>query len=634
LKNLIVILILLTFIFNSSISLGQEKLFIPRNIQAAYDKGTRSSNGKPGKEYWQNSADYKIDVEFSPATYQIIGSEEVTYFNNSPDSLKRILLRLYPNIFKKGSARDYSINPDAINEGVSIQKININGLSINLENQSIFRVTSTIAILYLPEPIAPKSSIDLSIDWSFYLPTKSTLRMGVYDSTSVFVGYWYPQISVYDDIEGWDYTNYGGQVEFYNDFSNFEVSITVPNNFGVWATGELQNPEEVLNENIYGRYLAAKESNDVVRIITESDINLSSIFKNDNEKNTWIYKAAEVSDFAFALSDKYLWDGVRAVIDSSNNQSVFVHTVYPVNSPDFYDVAQICKELINYFSFTMPGIKFPFPSIVAFNNGRKGGGGMEFPMMINDGSTDIWENTVALTAHELAHQYFPFYVGTNEKKYAFMDEGWAVMLIFKYMEKLTGINSRLISNVGNYEYLAGTEDDFPMMIPSFSLPINSYRNSAYDKPSIAYEILRDMLGDDVFLRALQEYINRWNGKHPTPYDFFFTFNDVAGKNLDWFWNPWFFENGYPDLAIEKVSDKDDRVEVVIRKVGNIPTPVKLKVIYENETSEEYYFSADIWIDNEDIFSTEIKLSDILKEIQLGDLRIPDSNRENNLYLVH
>jgi aminopeptidase N len=125
-----------------------------------------------------------------------------------------------------------------------------------------------------------------------------------------------------------------------------------------------------------------------------------------------------------------------------------------------------------------------------------------------------------------------------------------------------------------------------------------------------------------------------NGKHPTPYDFFFTFNDVAGKNLDWFWNPWFFENGYPDLAIEKVSDKDDRVEVVIRKVGNIPTPVKLKVIYENETSEEYYFSADIWIDNEDIFSTEIKLSDILKEIQLGDLRIPDSNRENNLYLVH
>lgn len=614
--------------------MGQEKLFIPRNVQFAYEKGTRSTDGKPGKEYWQNASDYKIDVEFIPATYQIIGSEKVTYHNNSPDSLKRILLRLYPNIFKKGSARDYSINPDAINEGVSIQKISINNRSINLENQSIFRVTSTIAILYLPEPIAPKSSIDISIDWSFSLPTKSTLRMGVYDTTAVFLGYWYPQVAVYDDIEGWDYTNYGGQVEFYNDFSNFKVSITVPNNLGVWATGELQNPEEVLSENIYRRYAAAKGSNDVVRIITESDIDQSNIFKNDNSKNMWIYKATDVSDFAFALSDRYMWDGVRAVIDSSTNRYVFVQAVYPVSSPDFHDVAQICKELINYFSFTMPGIKFPFPSIVAFNNGRKGGGGMEFPMMINDGSIEIWENTVALTAHELAHQYFPFYVGTNEKKHAFMDEGWAVMLIFKYMEKLTAINSRLITNVGNYEYLAGTEDDFPMMIPSFSLPISSYRNSAYDKPSIAYEILRDMLGDDIFLKALQEYINRWNRKHPTPYDFFFTFNDVIGKNLNWFWNPWFFENGYPDLAIEKVLNKDDRVEVVIRRVGNVPTPVKLKVIYENETSEEYYFAADIWIDNKDLFSTEIQLNDILKEVQLGDLQIPDSNRENNLYLVH
>jgi hypothetical protein len=526
LKN-INIIIALIIIPLSTISLGQEKLFIPRNIQSAYEKGTRSPDGKPGKEYWQNSADYKIDVEVIPSTYQIIGNERITYYNNSPDSLTRIVLRLYPNIFKKGSARDYSINPDAIADGVSINKIEIDGRSINLENRSIFRVTSTIAVIYLPESVPSNSSIDLAIEWSFNLSPKATLRMGVYDSTSVFVGYWYPQVAVYDDIEGWDYYNYGGQVEFYNDFSNFDVSITLPNNFGVWATGELQNPEEVLSENIYERYLKAKQSDEVIRIVTTSDLNLSTIYKNDESKNTWIYKASNVSDFAFAFSDNYLWDGVRTIIDSSNNQSVFVQAVYPVDSPDFYDVAEASRDLINYFSYEMPGIKFPFPSVVAFNNGRSGGGGMEFPMMINDGSTDVWENTVALTAHELAHQYFPFYVGTNEKKYAFMDEGWAVMLPFKYMEKLAGINSRLISTVGNYEYLAGTDDDIPMMIPSLSLPYNSYRNSAYDKSSIAYEILRDMLGDELFLKALQEYINRWNGKHPTPYDFYFTFNDVA-----------------------------------------------------------------------------------------------------------
>jgi len=633
LKN-INIIIALIIILPSSNALGQEKLFIPRNIQSAYEKGTRSPDGKPGKEYWQNSAEYKIDVEVIPSTYQIIGNEKITYYNNSPDSLKRIVLRLYPNIFKKGSARDYSVNPEGISDGVLITKIEINDKSINLENRSIFRVTSTIAIIYLPEAVAPNSSIDLTIEWSFNLSSKATLRMGVYDSTTVFVGYWYPQVAVYDDIEGWDYYNYGGQVEFYNDFSNFEVSITLPNNFGVWATGELQNPEEVLSENIYERYSAAKESDDVVRIVTTSDLNLSTVYKNDESKNTWVYHATNVSDFAFAFSDSYLWDGVKTVVDSSNNQSVFVQAVYPVSSPDFYNVAEASKELIKYFSNEMPGIKFPFPSIVAFNNGRSGGGGMEFPMMINDGSTDIWENTVALTAHELAHQYFPFMVGTNEKKYAFMDEGWAVMMIFKYMERLTGINTRLINNVGNYEYLAGTDDDIPMMIPSLSLPYNSYRNSAYDKSSIAYEILRDMIGDELFLQALQEFINRWKGKHPTPYDFFFTFNEVTGQNLNWFWNPWFFESGYPDLAIDRVISGEHKAEVTIRKVGNIPTPIKLKVSYENETSEEYYFPVDIWKDGNEICEIEVELSNILKEVQLGNLKIPDSNRENNLFLVH
>ena len=627
------ITIAILIVFFAIPSFSQEKLFIPRNIQSAYEKGTRSPDGKPGKEYWQNSAEYKIEVEVDPSSYQITGSEEVTYHNKSPDTLKQIVLRLYPNVFKKGSARDYAINPEAISDGVSINKVEIDDRSINLENQSIFRVTNTIAVIYLPETILPKSSKDFSIEWSFSLSPKATLRMGVYDSTSVFVGYWYPQVAVYDDIDGWDYYNYGGQVEFYNDFANFDVSITLPNNFGVWATGELQNPEEVLTENIFERYSAAKESDTVTRIITADELNSASAYKTDENKNTWIYNASDVTDFAFAFSDHYLWDGLRNIIDSSNDQSVFIQAVYPVNSPDFYDVAEASKEIINYFSNEMPGIKFPFPSFVAFNNGRNGGG-MEFPMMINDGSLDVWENTVSLTAHELAHQYFPFYVGTNEKKYAFMDEAWAVMLPFKFMEKLAGINSRLISTVSNYEHLAGTEDDIPPMIPSLALTYPAYRNSAYGRSSIAYEILREMLGDEIFLKALQEFIVKWKSKHPTPFDFYFTFNKVTGQDLNWFWNPWFFENGYPDLAIDKVATNDGEVEITIRKVGDVPTSVKLKVSYANETSEEFYFNAGIWKDGNEIFITKIKLSDILKEVQLGDLRIPDSNRENNLFLVH
>lgn len=209
---------------------SQQELFIPRNIKAAYEKGTRSADGKPGEEYWQNSAEYKIDVEVDPSTFNINGSQEVTYYNNSTDSLTRIILRLYPNIFKKGSARDYATAPESVTDGVKISKISLNGRAINLENRSIFRVTSTIAVIYLPEAIQPKSSIDIFIEWSFNLSPKATLRMGVYDSTTAFIGYWYPQVAVYDDIDGWDYLNYGGQEEFYNDFANFDVSITLPNN--------------------------------------------------------------------------------------------------------------------------------------------------------------------------------------------------------------------------------------------------------------------------------------------------------------------------------------------------------------------------------------------------------------------
>lgn len=612
----------------------QDELFIPRNILEAYTNGTRLLDGKPGPNYWQNSADYKIEVEFDPVSYTLHGREEVLYKNNSPDSLNRIVIRLYPNIFKKGSVRDYSISSEAVNDGVTIKNLSVDGLSINIDNKNIFRVSSTIAIVYLPKSVQAKSSVNLSCEWSFTLPTTATLRMGVYDTTTVFVGYWYPQISVYDDVEGWDYYNYSGQAEFYNDFANFEVNITVPNNFGVWATGELQNPEEVLTPEIAKKYFAAKNSDEAVKIISPDDLTVSTIYKNEKEKNNWFYKAENVSDFAFALSDRYLWDGLSFITDSSNNKSVFIQAVYPVSSPDFYDVAGACKDLIAYFSLEVPGIKFPFPSIVAFNNGRAWGGGMEFPMMINDGSVDVWESTVSLTAHELAHQYFPFYVGTNEKKYAFMDEGWAVMLPFDYMEKLTGINSRLISNVGNYEFIAGTEDDYPAMILSFSMPYNSYRSSAYDRSSISYLFLREILGDEIFFKALHEYINRWSSKHPTPYDFFFTFNDVSGQNLNWFWKPWFFEKGFPDLAIDNVVMNEKEADVKIKRVGNIPTPVKLKITYEDDSVEEFYFPANIWKNSNKEFSVNVKLNGILKQIELGDLTIPDSDRENNLFVVH
>jgi hypothetical protein len=542
---------------------------------------------------------------------------------------------LYPNLFRKGSARDYAVRPDGVSDGVEITKLIVGSEEIDTKNISKYRVVNTLATIYLTEFIPPESSIKLKVDWNFSISTNARLRVGVYDPTTMFVGLWYPQIAVYDDIDGWDYYNYSGQVEFYNDFSSFDVNITVPNNFGVWATGNLQNPETVLSENIYQKYLMATKSDTVIRIITKSDVENSDIIYNDEEdKNTWHYKAENVTDFAFALSDHYLWDGVSVIRDTAENKKTFVQSVYPIDSPDFYEVAEISKELVKYFSIEMPGITFPFSSFVAFNNGGSNGGGMEFPMIINDGSTDLYENTVALTAHEMAHQYFPFYVGTNEKKYAFMDEGFAVMLPFKHMEKIAGFNARLANNVSSYETIAGTEDDIPPMIPSVSQSYTAYRNSAYNRSSIAYEILRDMLGDEVFLESIQEFIISWSGKHPGPHDLFFTFNKISGQNLNWFWKPWFFNFGYPDLKFERVTFEEGKANVIIKNNGTVPVPVKLELTYEDESTETYYFKADVWKESNNTFSTEISLNGILREIKLGDIYIPDTNRENNTFLVH
>ena len=621
-------IIILSIIFISQ-SFAQNQLYIPRNIRPAYLNGTRSYDGKPGPGYWQNSSDYKIDVEVDPSTYFIKGNEIITYHNNSPDTIKIIVLRLYPDIYKKGSARDFSVSPEAINNGMLIEKLVIGKNEIDLEDKNVYNNLNTISIIKLSDFIPPESLVNIKASWDFYMTPKTRLRMGVYDSTKILVGYWYPQIAVYDDVDGWDFNIYSGQVEFYNDFSTYDVSVTLPNNFGVWGTGQLQNPEEVYSEKVYQKYLQANHSDTVIHIITPDDF--SSTFKNDIDKNKWEFKAENVSDFAFALSDHYLWDGVAVKLNEDKN--VFVQAIYPSDSPDFNKVADIAKNLVNYYSNDMPGVAFPFSSFIVFNNGREGGG-MEFPMMINNGSYDIYEYTVSLTAHEMGHQYFPFYVGTNEQKYAFMDEGWANFLSASYMGKTTEFNSRLARSVAVYENNAGTENDIPEIIPSLSQTYTAYRSGAYDRSFVAYEILKETLGDELFKKTLEEYINRWKGKHPIPYDFYFTFNDVTGQNLNWFWKPWFFEIGYPDLAFDKVSVNNDKATIQIKNNGIIPVPVKLTVEYENDSSEVFYYNADVWKEGNKTYKTEIELKGSLKQIKLGDVFIPDSNRENNLYIVH
>ena len=614
--------------FNSTVY-SQDDLYIPLNIKKAYDNGTRNKDGSPGPNYWQNSSDYKISVEIGFKEKILYGSETINYHNNSPDTLKMLVIRLYQNIFKKGSARDFPANEKAINDGVIISKMMVRGENTDsLEDVKIDR-RGTNMYIELDDPVPPGKQIQLAFDWNFIIPHEMNLRMGTYDSTSFFIGYWYPQIAVYDDIDGWDKNQYGGQQEFYNDFSNYEVEVKVPNTFSVWATGIFQNPSEVLSPDILERYNSAHNSVDVVKIVTQEDIDAGSIYNNANEFNVWIFRAENVTDFAFALSDHYLWDGVSTVVDSTTNRKVYIQAVYKAQSKSFYDVAEIAKQAIEYLSFEMPAVPFPYPNLTVFN----GSGGMEYPMMVNEGSAKFLAGTVGVTSHEITHAYFPFYMGINERKYAFMDEGWAVMLPYDFQERMAENNFPRKREAFLYERIAGTERDVPLIVPSMYLKGVAYRTSAYSRPANAYDFLRKMLGDKLFLNAMHEYMDRWHGKHPIPYDFYFTFNDVAGKSLNWYWKPWFFDFAYPDLSISEVVINGNNLNVKVQKNGTIPVPVKLTFIYADSSQAEIYRDVSVWASgNKNIIITE-KTDKTIDKIILGDAQIPDLNSDGTIYIV-
>ena len=628
-KTILRVSVLLLFIYEISFS-QSNSLFLPINFQQAYKKATRSYGGKPGANYWQNKSEYKIKAELEPAERKLTGEETVEYYNNSPDTLKQIILRLYPDLYRKGNLRDFEINPDVITNGMEIKTLNVGGedVDVNLDDGKIRREITNLFVP-LKKPLAPKSKIELKVNWDFTIPNKSQIRMGAYDSTSFFVAYWYPQVAVYDDIDGWDELNYTGRTEMYNDFNNYKVEITVPKGFLLWSTGVLQNPEEVYSKNIFDKREKALQSDAIVNIVDKKDY-ASGPVTADKEKLTYKINAEYVSDFAFATSDHYLWDASSLVVDKETGRRTFISAAYNKNTDDFSTVAEVARKSIESFSTHLPGVPYPYPAMTVFN----GQGGMEFPMMCNNSAVkELW-GTVHLTSHEICHTYFPFYMGINERKYAWMDEGWATMLPFDFQtENAPGYDPRT-RNAQGYSEFAGRDADIPLMVLSYDLRDASYRTASYRRPGAAYQFLRQFLGDEVFTKALHEYMKRWNGKHPTPYDFFFTFDNVTGEDLSWYWKPWFFEMKYPDLAIVNIKQENGKAECTIDNIGGMPVPVILKAYFDDGTNETVYNqSAKIWKDGSKELKADFTTNKKVTKIELGTTQIPDVDNSNNLLKV-
>ena len=622
----IVLVILLSVICYSQGN-RRNNLYMPINIQKAYEKGTRSLDGKPGPDYWMNKADYIIDAEIFPETKILRGKERIKYYNNSPDDLDKIVIRNYLDFFAKGNPRNVEISTYAVTDGVDITEFKINGKVKDLES-AMFSRTGTNMIILLDDKLLPGKSIEFEMEWSIRIPYVSKIRTGAYGESSFFISLWYPRIAVYDDIEGWDESNYTGLQEFYNDYSNYEVNIKVPKEYVVWATGNQTNPKETFSEEYFERIENVSENDYVVHLIAKSDRGTKEITKN--EFNTWRYTAENLTDFAFGVSEVYLWDVERITLDSG--KEITINAVYEERSKDFYEVADIAAQSIRMMERHLPGIPFPYSNVTIFNS--DGDSGMEFPMIINDGSFESRSRTAGITCHELLHQYLPFYVGTNEKKYAWLDEGWARMMQFDIQETIEPSLNKKAAIVEKYSSIGGSDFDIPLIVPSnlfdSYLP---YKTHAYTRPSMALLALIEYKGLEKFKEGINEFVKRWNGKHPLPWDFFYTFDDVYKEDLSWFWNPWYFDFGYPDLAVRGVYSDNDQQVIEIENVGGFPLPVHLTVQYKDGIEETIIKDTGIWKENKNTVRVRINNNLAIKNITLGSELIPDVNKANNTYFV-
>lgn len=613
---------ILLFSFNS---FTQDGLFMPLNIQRAYENGTRSLDGRPGENYWINSADYRIDASITPHKHYLNGTATVQYHNNSSDTLDYVLFKMTQNIYQKGAPRDFGITAGDIHDGMTVSRLVVNGEELRMDDEGS-GVEESFTVMKVPVRggIVPGGKAAFEIHWSFTLPSERRIRMGAYSDSLLYFAYWYPQIAVYDDINGWDNVPHTGYAEFYNDHNSYDVTLTAPHGFFIWATGLLQNRDEIFTAPVLERIAKAEASSEVVNIITADDYESGGL-QRDAEVLSWRYTASSAPDFAFGVSNYYLWDAVTVELD--NGASVFVDAAYDPDSDDFYEVAQISAESIRFFSEDLPGYPYPYPALTVFN----GSGGMEFPMIINDGSYQRKSATVHVTSHEILHQYYPFYTGMSEKRFSFLDEGLAVMLPRRYQEQFTGPGAVATANSRGYARIGGTGDEIVPFTASYQMSGSPYRLASYTRPALAYMYLEDALGVELFAEAMYEFTERWALKHASPYDMFYTFNDVTGQDLSWYFGPWFFEHAYADLAIEEVKASDSGLSVVVANKGGLPLPVQVKVMGVDGKEKTVTQSAEVWSGDDNRAVLSVELDFVPQKVILGSDQVPDLQPSNNTF---
>ena len=552
----------------------------------------RGADGRPGPGYWQQRVDYRIRASLDPATHEVQGTETIHYTNHSPDRLAYLWLHVEQNICEPGSLTDRLNQPPLVflgstfdfscqgfAGGGTLESLTIGGVS-----PAKARFGTTLRV-DLPEPLPPGASVDLDLAWRFTVPPMGAARMGR-DGDLHQVAQWYPRVAVYDDVRGWNHEPYIGAGEFYLEYGAFDVELTVPASWTVAATGTLANPDEVLTAEQRRRLERARTAGEPVQVITAAEAADPARHRPTVEGTlTWHFRADSVRDFAFAAGPGLRWD-------ASGWDGILIQTLYRPGAGKWVEANRMARAAIRHFSERW--YRYPYPHATTVEGPVEG---MEYPMLTFVPDSPTREDLQWVLMHEFGHQWFPMVVGSNERLYPWMDEGFNTFIDLEaaaeyfagtaYGDTITVHPLHLHAD----HALPGTEQ------PLITRPVE-VRDlfwTAYQKPALMLSLLRDeVMGRARFEDAFRAYIAAWAFRHPTPADFFRVMRDRSGMDLDWFWRAWVMTTARLDQAVTRIAQVGEISLVTLENRGAMVMPLSMWVRYDDGTAGLVELPVEMW----------------------------------------
>jgi hypothetical protein len=621
----------------------------------AVERGTRTRSGRPGPANWVQHARYRIEARLDPFTRRVTGQEQVIYLNHSPDTLRQLAVHLRQNAFAAGNPRRQSA---PITGGMRLDRVAVGGRVLAPPDTGVaavpitdmarrdraaggdYTVDGTVAWIPLSTPVLPGDSVALDVTWSYTPPpAPSDGRQGREDDV-YFMGYWYPQVAVYDDVNGWVADPYLLEAEFYMDPGDYDVRVTVPHGWVVGATGRLVNATEVLSPGARARLAEARRAGTVVHVL-EPGPAADAGFADTGPTATWHYLALNVRDFAWGTSDEYAWDATRALVGDrrAGRDTVDINSFYrPTAAAAAWarGGARFTRDAIEQLSaYLWP---YPWPTMTSME-GVLNSGGMEYPMMT---LMQPFADTLSLAGdlmHETGHMWFPMQVGSNEERYPWMDEGFTQFDVAQAMRVLYGEprtgGRPTDSEPGQRQlYLEAARGghDQTLMWPGDLYPANLYFIMFYDKTAQALVALRGILGEETFHRAFREYGHRWSGRHPYPADFFNTMGAVAGRDLGWFWRTWFYEAWPLDQAVGPVTTSGDSTAITVEDRGLAPMPVRLAITRADGQVQRLELPVAVWLTGARRTTVRVAAQPAVARVEIDpEGEFPDVDRDNQVW---